>query len=628
MRNSKSRISENQFESLLQSSINDLERGILNMTATASDEKYGITMSDPIPIECIFVIRLYCNDSTFCAEFRESYRSDDADDTNRVQEHVDNFYWFGRFLYVAITYFGRRPRKKEQFYHGLNIRFLFDSFSAVLEAPTSTTVLLNKATEFAGDSGGVVLKLSPKFRDELNLSRCLDVSDISTFGKQEDERLFAGMTTLAIVDIYSVFDGQWEWMTPHIQSLLYFERIIEQTVHQTAYYNHGGTLNRQKQRKYLVPLIKHQMARTRSGRIFRGNINESGVSEQELYARRLFEHFCDSKVESIDLTLIEEERNGMDESLINILWTKVTSKRIPRSISSENIMLIFPNLKQYKNSMDYWVRLKRDDEMSPMENDSKDDEKESHPISAAAKFLSPQIGRDHPGDYFGDQFPDRIDSRGRRSVIEFKWNKDFKQMHQCDTLHMLYLLQLACDLHREWVIQRNKHFMSIARADRYVSHVDTPQIITNFIEWHNDDLENNVFTGEMLTMRNNWAMIIKMISEIGTYHMSLTLCHSTFIFSILLTVFITISGKTSKGAATQIIAKLSSEVLIEYDQWTETGNIKLRLETWGLTKMYRGQTVLEECTVEQIVTLFEYRAPTSEEKEDDEEPVRNMSLCF
>ena len=68
--------------------------------------------------------------------------------------------------------------------------------------------------------------------------------------------------------------------------------------------------------------------------------------------------------------------------------------------------------------------------------------------------------------------------------------------------------------------------------------------------------------------------------------------------------------------------------MIEYDQWTETGNTKLRLETWGLTKMYEGETVLEECTVEQIVTLCEYRAPESVDEKDGDQRVRIILLLF
>ena len=130
--------------------------------------------------------------------------------------------------------------------------------------------------------------------------------------------------------------------------------------------------------------------------------------------------------------------------------------------------------------------------------------------------LLERVPKPYPGDYFKDQYPNKVDPRGEPDYIEFKWNKNFKNMDQCDTIHMLYLLQIACDLHRRRVIERNKYFMSIARADRYIAHVDAPQIITNFINWHNEDKERNVFLGEMLKTKKEVFMINEMISDIGT----------------------------------------------------------------------------------------------------------------
>ena len=75
-----------------------------------------------------------------------------------------------------------------------------------------------------------------------------------------------------------------------------------------------------------------------------------------------------------------------------------------------------------------------------------------------------------------------------------------------------------------------------------------------------------------------------------------------------------ISGEIKKGPATRIFGKLSKESLID-SAWTESGGAKLKLFTWGRTKMYAKETLLEECTVEQILTLFQY---TAEEQKDDE----------
>ena len=128
-----------------------------------------------------------------------------------------------------------------------------------------------------------------------------------------------------------------------------------------------------------------------------------------------------------------------------------------------------------------------------------------------------RIPKQHPGDHFKDQFVDKKDPRGEPTFIEFKWNTKFKEISQCDTIHMLYLLQIACDLHRNRVIERNEYFKSISRTDRYLCHVDTPQIITNFLEWHEKDKEQNVFTGKMLETEKKLFMINDMISTIGMF---------------------------------------------------------------------------------------------------------------
>ena len=89
-------------------------------------------------------------------------------------------------------------------------------------------------------------------------------------------------------------------------------------------------------------------------------------------------------------------------------------------------------------------------------------------------LLFERIPKDDPGEHFADQYPDKKDPRGEPDEITFKWDKNVKEKKQCDTKHMLYLIQIACDLHRRRVIERNKYFTSISRKDPYISHVDTP----------------------------------------------------------------------------------------------------------------------------------------------------------
>merc|ERR1712013_499482 len=127
----------------------------------------------------------------------------------------------------------------------------------------------------------------------------------------------------------------------------------------------------------------------------------------------------------------------------------------------------------------------------------------------------------------------------------------------------------------------NKYFKSIGRTDRYINQLDNPQIITNFIEWHNVDKEKNKFDGELLETGEALFMINEMVSAVG---------------------------KVKKGPATKIYTKLKKDVVIEKTTWMELPQPKLQLRTWGKTKLYAGEKVFTECTKEEIITLLTFDA--------------------
>ena len=123
-----------------------------------------------------------------------------------------------------------------------------------------------------------------------------------------------------------------------------------------------------------------------------------------------------------------------------------------------------------------------------------------------------------PGLRYEDQFPDGIrnDGRGEPDLIEMQWRPNVKVLQNCDTPHLLYLLQIACDLHRQWVIERNQHFASISRPDRFIDHVDGPQLITNLLKWHTEDKQRNVFDGNQLLKTDGMCIINDFLGDIGT----------------------------------------------------------------------------------------------------------------
>eukprot|EP01083_Nonionella_stella_P135440 412023_1 len=169
---------------------------------------------------------------------------------------------------------------------------------------------------------------------------------------KEEERVFSGMSALAVVDIQYISKGKWDHLGTYALMFLYFERIIEQTIQNKDYYNHGFAAKEQ-QRKYLLPLIEYQMQRNGS-RNDRQEEDEKamddwGTSNEYLYA--LFEHFCDSKQEYINLTCIKDEIDGMNESIQNIFFKANHKGGDKCEINDNNLQFIFPHLKGYKNHL-------------------------------------------------------------------------------------------------------------------------------------------------------------------------------------------------------------------------------------------------------------------------------------
>lgn len=202
------------------------------------------------------------------------------------------------------------------------------------------------------------------------------------------------------------------------------------------------------------------------------------------------------------------------------------------------------------------------------DDDTKDDEKNS-----SEPVVPKRVKKEDPGDGLPKKTPDKI---------IFKWNKNFNTKEKCDTQHMLFLLSQSLELVRLRTIERNKYFNSIGRTDRFIAHLDNPQIITNFLNWHNEDKEKNKFDGPLYEKAEKLYMINNMISEIGG---------------------------VKKGPATKIFHKLWKDVAILNTAWTKHPPPDLELENWGYTRFYKNETLLEDCTVDQMITLLSFVNP-------------------
>eukprot|EP01083_Nonionella_stella_P164010 541572_1 len=513
--------------------------------ACKTDKRYGIQLDEQMHIENVISIAIYCDLTGLCTAFRKSYRKLDNKDTNETikKRHIAGFYWMGRFIKSAIEFWGEiieKPGKRHApFYVGLDIRCLFNRFSATYQIPTSTTYSLEVAFVFAQQNdGGIILELGPKFKPEIHASKCINTMGFSRYGG-EKERLIAGTAILTIINIRDL-RGKKDYRLI-IKSILYFERITEQTADRKPHYNYGK-LSIKYQRLYLVPLLKYQMQNDKEYPL--DEYDEFIVYDPYICA--VFKHFCDRQWK-IDLSCLNEEFIEMDPYLRHILFVRISQTEY--EVNMNNIKKIFPKAILWKEPAESYINRGGIDIMW---------------IDPTQDYRSRSAPKRWPGD--------GADLYESRDVISFKWDKDITKKRDCDTIYMLYLLQVALEEIRADIHTRNKYFKRIYRPDLYISHLDAPQIITNLFEWHRKDKRNNKFDGELVTAAPEAYLINEVICKIG---------------------------RVKLDTATKIVIKLS-ETTVDYVLGDyEMKRIRTRGYNYGL----------EACTVEEIITLLTYVSP-------------------
>eukprot|EP01083_Nonionella_stella_P202557 739913_1 len=173
------------------------------------------------------------------------------------------------------------------------------------------------------------------------------------------------------------------------------------------------------------------------------------------------------------------------------------------------------------------------------------------------------------------------ESNEYKNVIAFRWNKKLKSKEECDTQHMLYLLQLV--LHDVCTESTN-------RKDLFITRLDAPRIITNLLHWHNEDRHNNKFDGNLVYNSNESYVIEDVIAKIGDIPL---------------------------GPAIKIWRGLE-EIDINSKSWQWKLENLLQLSTRGYDRMYLDDKILSECSVDELVacTLLTFVNENMEHKED------------
>eukprot|EP01084_Bolivina_argentea_P096069 172714_1 len=155
---------------------------------------YGIKRGEKLSQWNLISLILYCDFSSYCTEFTASFRAATPYEAlGHIRERHRQFWWMGKTLRETVQYYGNGVRDNIEvngiFYCGMSIVMEIPQFFIRLCSPTSTSVQIQIAANFAKRTG-MIIELSNHDGYARRLRMC-DCSWISRF-VEEDERLFIG----------------------------------------------------------------------------------------------------------------------------------------------------------------------------------------------------------------------------------------------------------------------------------------------------------------------------------------------------------------------------------------------------------------------------------------------------
>ena len=226
-KNSFCAIGDDTFSDLMVKATDIHERELRNnehnLKCKYYDEEYGLVRNDPIGIQHIFSLITYTDLTKFCTAFRRTYRLSSATDTkeNVIKNHCE-LYFYARYLYEAIEFYGTEMGPNEEVYHGLSVKLHFRDFTAYFNQPISTTTDFGAARQFGSDGIILTFKAVP---DSDKVSKYLAVDWLSNF-PHEKEKLFYGSSIRFAID--NITDGYTlKSHKPELSAFNQFQRLLE-----------------------------------------------------------------------------------------------------------------------------------------------------------------------------------------------------------------------------------------------------------------------------------------------------------------------------------------------------------------------------------------------------------------
>lgn len=177
-------ISASTFYKHLQTALSLLSK--VELTAIESSKRFGIRRHQKVDIRHVLSIVIYTAETRYCHALNRSFWAESGSDA-----HSQNFYWFGRFLFEAVEYFGdcfneRLDGDTAKILQGASRTFTFDNFAPSVHYPRSTTSSIKVALQFSSKDS-CVLELIPKYSGTLNTSKYIDVSGMSQYEDEQEK---------------------------------------------------------------------------------------------------------------------------------------------------------------------------------------------------------------------------------------------------------------------------------------------------------------------------------------------------------------------------------------------------------------------------------------------------------
>eukprot|EP01084_Bolivina_argentea_P173736 300953_1 len=180
---------------------------------------YDLEYHQPLSINQLVAIMIYCNFDVLQFKFTETFRRIDNENDCALKQRHRNYYHLGRLLRELVECFGMKWGHTKiadsvELYHGVNEHFTFSSLNAFIKCPFSTTADYYVALNFAAN-GGMILHLDMQLiewkyepyslESWFNLvTNCFDCSFVSDFPNEQEIFFIGGLCKFTFNAIISV----------------------------------------------------------------------------------------------------------------------------------------------------------------------------------------------------------------------------------------------------------------------------------------------------------------------------------------------------------------------------------------------------------------------------------------